>query len=105
MKRAAVADRSDKRCRRHRADPFDLAETLADLAVAIELPDLSVVTCNPRIQFGQLFPQLSHQRANLGVESAALIVANDPRESPPQIADVLCNDDALLPEKTADLID
>jgi hypothetical protein len=33
---ASVADRGDKRSRRHRTDPFDLAETLADLAVAIE---------------------------------------------------------------------
>jgi hypothetical protein len=32
-----------------------------------------------------------------------LIVADDPRESPPQIANVLCNDDALQSEKTADL--
>jgi hypothetical protein len=75
------------------------------LAVAIELSDLSVVTSNPRIQFGQLFPQLCHQRANQGIENAVLIVANDPCESPPEIADVLCNDDAVLPEKTADLID
>ena len=103
--RASVADRNYQRCRRHRADPFDLAETLADPAVAIEVSDLSVVTCNPRIQFGQLFPQLCHQRANQGIENAVLIVANDPCESPPEIADVLCNDDAVLPEKTADLID
>src|SRR5580692_9276741 len=41
---ASVTDRGDQRCRRHRVDPFDLAETLADLAVAIELSDLSVVT-------------------------------------------------------------
>ena len=34
-----------------------------------------------------------------------LVVASDPRQSPPQIADVLRNDDAVLPEKTADLID
>src|SRR5580704_5554744 len=99
---ASVTDRGDQRCRRHRADPFDLAETLADLAVAI---DLSVVTPNPRIQFGQLFPQLCHQRANQGIENAVLIVANDPCESLSEIADVLCNDDAVLTEKTADLID
>jgi hypothetical protein len=39
------------------------------------------------------------------MESVVLIVAHDSRRSPPQIADVLCNDDAVLPEKTADLID
>ena len=39
------------------------------------------------------------------MESAVLIVAEDPRQSSPQIADVLCNHDAVLPEKTADLID
>jgi hypothetical protein len=38
-RRASVADRSDQRCRRHRADPFDVAKTLADLAVAIELSE------------------------------------------------------------------
>src|SRR5271156_3089971 len=79
----------------HRADPFDLAETLADHAVAIELSDLSVVTCNPRIEFGQLFPQLCHQRANQGIENAVLIFANYPCESAPEIADVFCNDDAV----------
>ena len=83
---------------------IDLAKTLADLAVAIELSDFSVVTHNPRVQFGQSFPQLSHQRANHGIESAVLIVA-EPRQSSPQIADVLCDDNAMLPEKTADLID
>ncbi|MFZ3327369.1 MAG: hypothetical protein WA231_16475 [Methylocella sp.] len=45
-----------------RADPFDLAETLADLPVAIELSDLSIVTRNPRIHFDQFFPQLSYKR-------------------------------------------
>jgi hypothetical protein len=59
--------RGDQRRRRHWADPFDFAETLADLAVAIELSDLSVVTRNPRIEFGQFFPQLSHERANKGI--------------------------------------
>ena len=39
------------------------------------------------------------------IESAVLIVVDDPRQSSPQIADVLCNDDAMLTEKTADLID
>ena len=33
---ASVTDRGDQRCRRHRADPFDFAEALADLAVAIK---------------------------------------------------------------------
>jgi hypothetical protein len=39
------------------------------------------------------------------MESVVLIVADDSRQSPPQIADVLCNDNAVFPEKTADLID
>jgi hypothetical protein len=78
---------------------------IADLAVAIELSDLSVVTRNPCIQFDQFFPQLSHKRANKAVESAVLIVADDPHQSSPQIADVLRDDNAVLPEKTADLID
>src|SRR5580692_10438247 len=39
------------------------------------------------------------------MESVVLIVADDSRQSPPEIADVLCNDNAVFPEKTADLID
>jgi hypothetical protein len=70
LKRAPVADRSDQRYRRHRADAFDLAETLADLAVAIELSDLSIITRNPRIQFDQFFLQLSHKCPNDVIESA-----------------------------------
>ena len=38
------------------------------------------------------------------MDSVVLIVADDARQSPPQIADVLCNDNAVFPEKTADLI-
>ena len=105
LERASVADRSDQRCRRHRADPFDLAETLADLAVAIELSDLSIVTRNPRIQFDQFFLQLSHECPNDVIESAAVIGADNSRQSPPEIADVFCNDDAMLPKETVDLID
>ena len=78
---------------------------MADLAIAIELSDLSVVTRNPRIQFDEFFPQLSHKRANQGIESAVLIVADDPRQSSPQIADILWDDNAEVPENTADLID
>jgi hypothetical protein len=105
LKRAPVADRSDQRYRRHRADAFDLAETLADLAVAIELSDLSIVTRNPRIQFDQFFLQLSHKCPNDVIESAVVIGADDPRQSPPEIADVFCNDDPMLAKKIANLID
>jgi hypothetical protein len=94
-----------KRSRTDRADPFDLAETLADLAVAVELSNLSIVIRNPRIQFDQFFLQLSHKCPNDVIESAVVIGAGDPRQSPPEIADVFCNDDAMLPEETADLID
>jgi hypothetical protein len=51
------------------------------------------------------FPQLLHERANQGVESTVLVVADDLRQSPPEITDVLGDDNAVLPEKTADLID
>jgi hypothetical protein len=99
LERASVANGGDQRCRRHRADPFDLAETLADLAVAIELSDLSLVTGNPRIKFDQFFPQLSHQRVDKRIGSVVLNVPDDPRQSSPQIADVLCNDNAVLPRR------
>jgi hypothetical protein len=62
-------------------------------------------TRNPRIQFDEFFPQRSHKRANHWIESAVLIVADEPRQRSPQIADVLCDDNAVLAEKTADLID
>jgi hypothetical protein len=45
------------------------------------------------------------KRANQWIESAVLIIADDPRQSSPQIADVLWNDNAVLREKAADLID
>jgi hypothetical protein len=62
-----------------------------------KVSDLQLIERKP------FFPQLSH--ANKGTGSAVLIVASDPRQSSPKIADVLRNDDAVLPEKTADLID
>ena len=74
---ASVADRGDKRSRRHRTNPFDLAETLADLAVAIEFSDLSVVASNPHIQFGQFFPQLCHKPPDKMIESAVFIVVDE----------------------------
>jgi hypothetical protein len=58
LERASVPNLGDQRCRRHRADALDLAEPLADLAVAIGLSDLSIVTRNPSIEFRQFFPQL-----------------------------------------------
>ena len=46
-----------------------------------------------------------HKRPNHRIESAVLIAPDDPRQSSLQIADVLCDDNAVLAEKTADLID
>ena len=86
----SVANRGARRCRCHRADAFDLAETLADLAVARELSG------DPCIHLGQFFPQLRNQFADKGMQSAVLTVAADPRQTPPQIADILCDDNALL---------
>jgi hypothetical protein len=57
---------------------------------------------DPELRFG-LWRRLRPFGSYKGMESAVLIVAEDPRQSSPQIANVLCNHDAVLPENTADL--
>ena len=93
---ASVANRGDRRSRRHRADPFDLAETLADLAVAREPSDLSLVTGSRPIRASSSVTSSRSSAISAPIQSAVLIVAAEPRQTPPQIADILCDDNALL---------
>ena len=61
LKAGTVTDSGYKRCRRYWPDPFDLANTLAQLVRPKKVWDTLCVSCNALIQFIEFFPNVTDQ--------------------------------------------
>jgi hypothetical protein len=57
----SVADCRYQCCRRYRPDTLDLAEALADFALAVDFADLLVITRDPRLQIGRFRIQFGQE--------------------------------------------
>src|SRR5215475_15626487 len=68
-----VTDSGDQCRRRYWANAFDLAEALARLAIAEDLPYSTIVGCNSPIQVDQFLLQLPHERPDQLAEPPALL--------------------------------
>ena len=98
-----VTDSGDQCRRRYWANAFDLAEALARLAIAEDLPYSTIVGCNSPIQFDQFLLQLPHERPDQLAEAASA-ACDDLGEATSKLGDVPRDDDAMFGKKTAHLV-
>ena len=89
--------------RRYWANAFDLAEALARLAIAEDLPYSTIVGCNSPIQFDQFLLQLPHERPDQLAEPASA-ACDGLGEATSKLGDIPRDDDAVFGKKTAHLI-
>jgi hypothetical protein len=104
LETASIAHGGDQGCCCHRSDAFDFAEPLALLTRTEDFPYPPVIGCNAGIKLGQLLLQFPHERSEHLAE-AVIDVSYDDREATPQLRDVTGNDNPMLGQKTANLID
>ena len=104
LEAASIAYGGDQGCCRHRADAFDLAKPLALLAGTEDFPYPPVVGCNAGIKLGQLRLQFPHKRSDHLAE-AVVDIPRDEGKAAPQLRDVKGNDNPMLGQKTANLVD
>ena len=104
LEAGSVAHGGDQGCCRYRADAFDLPKPLALLIGAEDFPYSPVIACNALIELGQFRLQLPHKRADHLAE-AVIVVPYDEGEATPQLRDITGNDNPMLGQKTANLVD